>query len=159
MSRWIAWILAGTLLSCAPARGPVAPNGSSDAECKPPAPTPAGAYRPGWDKTGLAADLATMQADVGPSSTVSPSEAFATAKRQLDAEKWLEAAEGFRAIAKSTTEARWTRQQAQYYFAVTLYELGFFTEAGALMRSIRATAGHPKADMATTWLHARWCDG
>ncbi|MBK7397686.1 MAG: hypothetical protein IPJ34_15665 [Myxococcales bacterium] len=159
MSRWIAWILVGALAACAGARGPVEPSGSNDSECRPPAPTPEGAYRPGWDKAGLAADLATLQADVGPSSAVSPSEAFASAKRALDAEKWLDAAAGFRAVAKSTTEERWTRQQAQYYLAVALYKLTFYNEAGALMRSIRATAGHPKAEMATTWLHAKWCDG
>ncbi len=159
MSRWVASILLTVLAACTPARGPVDPNPTQESECKPPAPTPEAAYRPGWDKAGLAADLATMQADVGPSSAVPPSEAFTTAKRALDAEKWLDAAERFRAVAKSTTEERWTRQQAQYYLAVALYKLTFYTEAGTLMRSIRATAGHPKADMATTWLHAKWCDG
>ncbi len=133
--------------------------------CEPPPPTSEKLYRqvaiPGWDAEELARDIAVIHTAIDSSQGAGapPSKEFLDAKRAFEAEKWIEAAQGFREVAKRNgADDRATRQTAQYWFALALYQAKFTTEAGAILRDIRSKDGHPKQADAATALTAKWCE-
>lgn len=133
--------------------------------CEPPGQTAEKLYRgipiPGWDEEELARDISAIHTaiHVSEGAGAPPSKEFVAAKRAYDAEKWMDAAQGFREVAKRNgADDRATRQTAQFYFALALYRLKFFTEAGAILRDVRSQDGHPKQAEAGQWLTAKWCE-
>ncbi len=133
--------------------------------CEPPGPTPYTIYNrvaiPGWDKDELSRDVVAIDAAIRVSEGAGapPSKEFVEAKRAFDAERWIDAGQGFREVAKRNgADDRATRRDAQYFFAVALYQLKFFSEAGAIFRQIKATEGHARRESATTWLTNKFCE-
>jgi TolA-binding protein len=133
--------------------------------CEPPGPTGEGLYRqvasPGWDAEELARDIALIHSaiQVSQGAGAPPSAEFVAAKRAFDAERWVEAADGFRTVAKRNgADDRATRQTAQFYFAIALYRLKFTTEAASILRDVRSQDGHPKQHEASEWLVTKWCE-
>ncbi|CAN5518362.1 hypothetical protein BH09MYX1_BH09MYX1_00780 [soil metagenome] len=134
-------------------------------QCESVGPTSEKLYRqvsvPGWDDEELARDIATIHSaiNVSQGSGAAPSKEFVSAKRARDAERWVDAGQGFREVAKRNgADDRATRQLAEYYFAVALYRLKFYTEAGSIFRAVRAQDGNAKRDDAGRWLTVRWCE-
>ena len=133
--------------------------------CEPPGPTSERLYRgipmAGWDAEELARDIALIHSaiQVSEGSGAPPSKEFEAAKRAFEAERWLDAAEGFRAVAKRNgADDRATRQTAQYFFALALFRLKFTTEAASILRDIRSQDAHPKRAEAAQWLTVKWCE-
>ncbi len=133
--------------------------------CEPLGPTSDRLYRgipmAGWDAEELARDIALIHSaiQVSQGSGAPPSKEFDAAKRAFEAERWLEAAEGFRTVAKRNgADDRATRQVAQYFFALALYRMKFTTEAASILRDIRSQDTHPKRAEAAQWLTVKWCE-
>lgn len=133
--------------------------------CEPVGPTPDRLYysvsMPGWDREELARDIDAIQAaiHVSQGAGAPPSKEYEAAQRAFATERWAEAGDGFRTVAKRNgADDRATRQTAQYFFGAVLYRMRFTTEAAAIFRQIKADPSHPKRASAEQMLTEKWCE-
>ena len=80
-------------------------------------------------------------------------EEAAAAKRAFDQKRWPEAAQGmFRVVAGETGDDPGNRQLAEYYLAVSLYNLKFFQASFAIFSVIADNPNHLRFNETLLWL-------
>lgn len=80
-------------------------------------------------------------------------EEAAAAKRAFDQKRWPEAAQGmFRVVAGETGDDPGNRQLAEYYLAVSLYNLKFFQASFAIFSVIADNPNHQRFNETLLWL-------
>jgi outer membrane protein assembly factor BamD (BamD/ComL family) len=95
-----------------------------------------------------------------PESDDPPSEVYARAQRDMRTEFWTDAARGFLTVVRGDTpDGKKVRLQAQYFFAVTLYRLRYYTEARRIFSLVAADGKHPLNREAGDWMQRRVCSG